>query len=292
MREGVLRALPGPPAECAKALAARLAVVAGLAFSLLIQASYQLEAASAAETRFLAWLAALVLLGCELAASVVIAPLVLLVAWVVPLEGPLRAACVGGLLVLAWALSACRRLGRGAPQEPLSRVFWLLLPLALATQALLRGDRLLALAEPLRALGALVVLPVVVALALALLARREGLALAALAGLLSALPAPGWNVAAAMALLGLAAGTVVFDATSPRFLRTLAAAALLASLAWEPRAGLVALLAALALGPGWLGGAAAAAGALLSLVAPARPWDQAFEGWLLLPALVPLLPTA
>jgi hypothetical protein len=94
--------------------------------------------------------------------------------------------------------------------ERAAAAFAALLPLALGAQLLVRGERLLDPEPGVRAglalAIALVALPAAAAAALALLAARHGLRPALVAGGAAVVLAPGFNVAATLALVALAAG--------------------------------------------------------------------------------------
>ncbi len=162
-------------------------------------------------------------------------------AWVLP-RGPLRASTVLAILVGALTLAAWRRVA----DEPR----WLApggaVALAFGLQSLLRGRLLFgdALLQP-KTLVALVALPLASGLAASWLSRRRGAESAALALAAVALLAPGWNVAATLALAAIALGDLAGDATRPIWLRAACLGAILLPLLWEPRAAAIGALAAL-----------------------------------------------
>jgi hypothetical protein len=215
-------------------------------------AAHEVDRGGAAETGYLGGVAA-----AALAAVAVLAPppalelglgatLAVTLLWTLP-DGPGRGAALGLLLAAILGIAAARRLARVLPALPLE----VAIPLALGLQVLLRGDLLLAPRFDLKTVAVLVGMPVVAGVAMALLARRHGGdsgGLALLAGGTAALLAPGWSTASTLALVALAAGDALGAAPRPRLpARGLAVVALLAPLAWEPRAGLLCALAGLAL---------------------------------------------
>jgi hypothetical protein len=212
-------------------------------------AAHEVDRGGAAETGYLGGVAA-----AALAAVAVLAPppalelglgaiLAVTLLWTLP-DGPGRGAALGLLLAAVLGIAAARRLARVLPALPLE----VAIPLALGLQVLLRGDLLLAPRFDLKTVAVLVGMPVVAGVALALLARRHGGGLALLAGGTAALLAPGWSTASTLALVALAAGDLLGAEPRPRLpARGLAVVALLAPLAWEPRAGLLCALAGLAL---------------------------------------------
>ncbi len=217
--------------------------------------------------------------------------------WVLP-PGPGRGAAVVLVLVAALAVAAGRRIAASAasptsatsPQGPA-----LFIPLALALQFLLRGELLFASALSLRTVAALVALPVAGGLAVSLLARRHGTALALLAGGTAIALAPGFNVACTLALLALAAGDVLARAprgNAGRAAKVAAGMVLLAAVAWEPGSGIAVAVCGVALWrPRLALGLALAAAAGLAVFFH-ETWSGAGLQLLLLPLLVPavLLP--
>ena len=212
-----------------------------------------LAAAALLPVGFLApWPAIELGLGAVLAAAAV---------WSLP-PGPGRGAAVVLVLVAALAVAAGRRL-----REGLALTFTI--PLALGLQALLRGGLLLMPALTFRTTVALIALPVAGGLAVSLLARRHGIALALIAGATAILLAPGFNVASTLALIALAAGDSLGREDLGRPARMLALFVLLAPIAWEPGPGIatavcglalwrprlaLALAAPIAVGLGWVSG--------------------------------------
>jgi hypothetical protein len=209
-------------------------------------AAREVDPAAAAESGYLALLAVAVLLpaaflapwpayevgvGSALAAAVV---------WVLP-PGPGRGAAMVALLVATLAVVT----GRALIQKSHSFHFWI--PLALGVQVLSRGDLLFAPPPALRLAAALVVLPVVGGTALALLARRHGMALALIAGGTAVALAPGFNVAATLGLVALAAGDLLAREESGKLAKGTVWIALLAPIAWAPGPGLAAAVCGLAL---------------------------------------------
>jgi hypothetical protein len=256
-------------------------------------AAHEVDRVGAAETAYLGGVAA-----AALAAVAALAPspalelglgatLAVTLLWTLP-DGPGRGAALGLLLAATFTIAAVRRLGRVLPALPLG----VAVPLALGVQMLLRGDLLLAPRADLKTLGVLLGMPIVAGVALALLARRHGGGLALLAGGTAALFAPGWSTASTLALIALAAGDLLGSEPTPKPLqRALAVLALLAPLAWEPRAGLLFALAGLALAAPRAALAPALGLAVLARVLPPASGAGGF-GIVTLPLLVPafLLP--
>jgi hypothetical protein len=277
--------LPEGFARAAVPLAALAAVAAF--------AAHEVDRAGAAETAYLGGVAA-----AALAAVAALAPapagelglgatLAVTLLWVLP-DGPGRGAALGLLLAAVLALAAARRLARSLPALP----FGVAIPLALGLQVLLRGDRLLAPRFDLATLGVLLGLPVLAGMAMAALARRHGGGLALLAGGTAALLAPGWSVGSTLALVALAGGSLLAEEPRPPLLsRALAGLALLAPLAGEPRAGLLGVLAGIALALPRAALVPALALAAVARLVPPAPGAAGF-GIATLPLLVPafLLP--
>ncbi len=208
-------------------------------------AAREADPAGAAESAYLALLAVAALLpagflapwpayevgiGSALAAAVV---------WALP-PGPGRGAAMMALLVAVLVVATGRALFSGKD----ARLF---IPLALAAQVLLRGDLLFAPPPLFRLAAALIVLPVVGGLALSVLARRHGLALALIAGGTAAVLAPGFNVASTLGLVALAAGSLLSWEDAGLGIKAVAWIALLAPIAWAPAPGAVAAVCGLAL---------------------------------------------
>jgi membrane protein implicated in regulation of membrane protease activity len=223
-------------------------------------AAREADPAGASESAYLALLAAAVLLpagflapwpayevgiGSALAAAVV---------WALP-PGPGRGAAMMVLLVAVLAVAAGRALFSPSPSEGGGRGWergpggeGSIIPLALGSQVLLRGDLLFAPPPVLRLIVALIVLPVAGGIALSILARRHGMALALSAGGTAVALAPGFNVASTLGLIALAAGTVLTWEDAGPVLKTAAWIALLAPVVWAPVPGAVAAVCGLALG--------------------------------------------
>ena len=216
--------------------------------------------------------------------------------WALP-RGPLRASTVVAVLVVALGFAAWRRV----TAEP-----WRLAPgaavaFAFGLQALLRG-RLLFGAAPFdpKALFALLALPLAAGCAASWLARKRGAEPAVLALAAVALLAPGWNVAATLALVVLALGDLSVDPERPGIVRAGAGIAMFSPLLWEPRAAGLAAIAALMVStlasktlarPAVLWGAAALAlaGTLPAVRTPSESWVLLAQFALLVPAfLLPL----
>jgi hypothetical protein len=254
-------------------------------------AAHEVDRVGAAETGYLgAWAAA------ALAAVAALAPapawelgvgatLAVTVLWTLP-DGLGRGAALALLLVATLGIAAARRLGR-ALSSPSGLPASVAIPLCLGLQVLLRGDRLLAPRLDLATLNIYIGLPLAAGLALTVLARREGGALALLAGGTVALLAPGWSPASALALVALAAGSVLgAGAEYGRLARGLAVVLLVGPLAWEPRAGLAGALSGLALAaPRWALLPALACAVAARLIPPAA--GGLGFGIVTLPLLVP-----
>ncbi len=211
-------------------------------------AAHELNPAGAAESAYLAVLAAAALLPIAFLAPWpayevgIGATLITAAVWALP-PGPGRGAAVAALLVAALAVAAGRALLSPATGEG-ARLF---IPLALGIQVLLRGDMFLAPPPPLRMTVALVALPVVAGVALAMLARRHGMALALIAGGTAVALAPGFNVAATMGLIALAAGDLLARRDIGPLAKGAAWIALLAPIVWAPGPGIAAAVCGLAL---------------------------------------------
>jgi hypothetical protein len=256
-------------------------------------AAHEVDRTGAAETAYLGGVAA-----AALAAIAALAPppalelglgatLAVTLLWTLP-DGPGRGAALGLLLAVVLAIAAARRLARALPALPPG----VAIPLALGVQVLLRGDLLLAPHLDLKTLAVLLGMPVAAGMAMALLARRHGGGLALLAGGTALLLAPGWSTASTLALVALTAGDVLGEEPRRgRLPRLLAAVALLAPLAWEPRAGLLGAVAGLALAAPRAALVPALALAVAARLVPPAPGAIGF-GIVTLPLLVPafLLP--
>ena len=266
--------------------------------------------AAAAESLYLAILATAVLLpvgflapwpafelglGSALATAVV---------WGLP-PGPGRGAAMAAVLLGTLAVAAGRSLrqrpegpqgqqrpaeawqGRvrvpAVPEVPVSSF----LPLALAIQVLMRGDLLFGPMPLVRTAVALVALPAVGGIAVSMLARRHGTALALIAGGTALLPAPGLNVSSTLALVALAAGDFLAWERTGRISKGIAAVALLAPIAWAPGPGIAMAVCGLALWRPWIGlGLAVPVAIGLGWLSPA-PWTASAFQAVWLPLLVP-----
>lgn len=249
-------------------------------------AGREADAASAAESAYLALLAAAALLpvaflapppAFELGLGSVLATAAV---WSLP-PGPGRGAAVGMVLVATLAVAAGRRLSSSWDGSAVT------IPLALALQVLLRGELLFEPQLNPKTLFALVALPVAAGVAVAVLARRHGTILPLLAGGTAALLAPGFNVASTLALVALAAGELLAweDVRWP--FKAAAVAALVAPVAWDPRPGAVAAVCGLALArPGIALGLAVPVAAGLGWFSK-MPWDGMVRQLASLPLLVP-----
>jgi hypothetical protein len=209
-------------------------------------AAHEVDPAAAAESGYLALLAVAVLLpaaflapwpGYEVAGGSALAAAVV---WVLP-PGPGRGAAMVALLLAVLAVATGRALlGKSSWLR-----FWI--PLALGVQVLLRGDLLFAPPPALRLAVALVALPVVGGAALAMLARRHGMSLVLIAGGTAVALAPGFNVAATLGLVALAAGDLLAREDAGKMAKGAAWIALLAPIAWAPGPGIAAAVCGLAL---------------------------------------------
>lgn len=221
-------------------------------------AAREVDPSASSESAYLAVLAAAVLLAVGFLArwpAVELglgATLATAAVWALP-AGPGRGAALVMVLLATVAVTAGRQFlwvgadpdGRAVARPAL--LLQILIPLALALQFLLRGELLFAPAMSFRTLVALVALPVAGAVAAALLARRHGLAFSLLAGATAIVLAPGFNVAATLSLIALAAGDLLaWEELGWRF-KAAAWVVLLAPILWEPAPGLAAAVCALAL---------------------------------------------
>ena len=261
---------------------ARMAVPLAALAAMAALAGREIDPVSGAESWYLAILATGVLLASAFLARApaweagIGAMLATAAVWSLP-AGPGRGAVVVLLLVGSLAVAAARRLAPPppapspthppkSPGEGEPDLFDLspgvTVPLALGLQILLRGGELLFQPQAnVRMLVALLVLPVAAAVATTLLAQRHGSRALIAAGAVVVL-APGWNVAATLGLVALAAADLADRPHTGRITRLLAVLVVLAPIAWEPIPGLATVLAA------------------LLLVRPRQ------EGWLILAALV------
>jgi hypothetical protein len=160
--------------------------------------------------------------------------------WALP-HGPGRGAVVVLVLAAALAVAAGRRLLRGGTGLEV------LIPLALGVQMLMRGDLLFDPSLSLRTPVALIALPVAGALAVWVLSWRHGMALALVAGGSAVVLAPGFNVAATLSLIALAAGELLAREDLGWPVKLGAWVALLAPILWNPAPGVVAAVCGLAL---------------------------------------------
>jgi len=235
-------AISSPRSEILRLLVPLAALAAMAAF-----AGREIDPSGAAESAYLAVLAAAVLIpvaflavwpAFELGLGSVLATAAV---WALP-AGPGRGTAVVLVLVATLAVAAGRRLmGMGAEAASV------LIPLALGVQALLRDELLFDPISSLRTLVALIALPVAGAVAVAMLSRRHGLPFALLAGATAVVLAPGFNVASTLALIALAAGDLLDREDLGRPAKAAAWIVLLAPIAWEPGPGLAAAVCGLAL---------------------------------------------
>lgn len=277
---------PLSPRSVILRLVVPLAVLAAMASF----AAREVSPSGAAESAYLALLAAAVLLpvgllalppAWELGAGAVLATAAV---WALP-SGPGRGAAVLLILVVALIVAAARRLQTCDPAVGLAP--GLAVPLALGAQALLRSDLLFAPELTFRTLVALLVLPVAGALAVVVLSRRHGTVLALLAAGTALVLAPGFNVASTLALIALAAGDVLGRADLGRPARAVALAVLLAPIAWEPGPGVATAVCGLAVAWPRVGLALALPAALGLGAAFRMPWIVRLQYLSGLPLLVP-----
>ncbi len=241
--------MPSRPFRSPTISLAACAVPAALLAAMAAWSAVAGGAQAAAETGYLAVVAAGVLLavaGLAPRAELWLgAPLVVLAAWVLP-PGPERGAVVTALLTAVLVVAGGRRLtarltreggdpaetgavgfdsragtdaGGGGPRGAGDRgrtparqavaAFAVFLPLTVGAQILCRGERLLAPASAAAVAGGLVVLPLAAAAALAVLAGRFGALRAVIAGAAVAVLAPGFNVATTVGLVAVAVGAVL-----------------------------------------------------------------------------------
>lgn len=221
---------------------AALAAMASYAFR-------ELDPAGAAESGYLAVLSTAVLLAAaalalrrapELGLGAVLATAAV---WALP-PGPARGSAVVLVLAATLAVAAVRRLARTLPDLPPA----VAIPLCLGLQFLLRSDLLFTVELNARTLVALLALPAAAGAALSLLASRFGGLAAVTAGAVVLLLAPGWNVAATLGVIALAAGGFLARRDLSWPARGAALAVLLAPLAWEPWTGAAAAVSGLAVG--------------------------------------------
>jgi len=260
-----------------------LAAVAALA-SL---AAREVDPAGAAESAYLAVLAAAVLIP---VAFLALAPalelglgatLATAAAWALP-AGPGRGAAVVLVLAATLGVAAGRRLLRTEAGLASSAV---LIPLALGIQALLRGDLLFDPAVSPRTLVALIALPIAGALSITVLSRRHGLLVTLTAGASAVVLAPGFNVAATLSLIALAAGDLLGWEELGWPVKLAAWVALLAPILWNPGPGVAAAICGLAL---WRPGIALALAVPASIVLGwQESWDQVWDQLLWFSLLMP-----
>ncbi|MCP4659786.1 MAG: hypothetical protein GY856_30655 [bacterium] len=273
--------------------AARFAVALAAFAAIRCFALTQADPAGGAESAYLA-----LLVGGVVAVIAAIAPrpawelgwtalLATTAIWIVE-YGPHRGALVtvvvcGGLAVAAgrgWLRGGCEL----RPE--------LSVPLALGAQLLMRCDLLLPPLFDPRTLVSVLALPAASGLALSLLATRFGHRRALVAGGAAVVLSPGWNVTVTMALVALAAGTLVADRERSSAVRWAAAAVLLVPPLWNLPLGLLFSIGGLALSTrgktAWLVPAAAALAALTGSLdrGPTAVLTLWAQGMVLIPALV------
>ena len=196
--------------------------------------------------------------------------------WALP-RGPGRGAVVVMVLAAALVVAAGRRLLRGGAGLEV------LIPLALGVQALLRGDLLFDPTASVRTLVALLALPVAGALAVWVLSQRHGLVLALIAGGTAVALAPGFNVAATLSLIALAAGDLLGREEMGWPVKLAAWVALLAPVLWNPGPGVAAAVCGLAL---WRPAVAVPVAAGMGWMFQ-QPWNLMARQIAWLPLLVP-----
>lgn len=208
-------------------------------------ASLEADPAGAAESGYLALLATAVLLS---VAALAPAPAVELglgatlataVVWALP-QGPGRGAAMGLLLAATLAVAAGRSLAGGRLGLSVT------IPLSLGVQFLLRGELLFNPHPDIRTLVALLVLPLAGAAAVTVLSERHGM-LPLIAAAVAVAVAPGWDVAATLGIVTLAAGDVLGRRAAGWWVQGAAVAPFLVALAWKPGPGLAAAVCGLAL---------------------------------------------
>ena len=210
-------------------------------------ASLEVDPAGAAESGYLAVLATAVLLAVAALAPAPAgelglgATLATAVVWALP-QGPGRGAAMGLLLAATLAVTAGRALAETRDRLGLP----VTIPLALGIQFLLRGELLFHAQPDVRTLVALLVLPLAGAAAVTVLSERHG-TLPLIAAATAVAVAPGWDVAATLGLVVLAAGDVLGRRDASRWARAAALLPFLVAVAWEPGPGLAAAVCGLAL---------------------------------------------
>lgn len=278
-----------PLANFAIALAAGLAMVS--------YGANLVDVSAASETLYLGvWATVILVAIAGLASDLevgVAAVLSTLIIWAVP-SGPARGAALGLVLVLALFLTLARRLARDS--EHLS--WQTAVAGAVGFQALCRADRFLQIEADPRTLVSIVILPVIAAVALIFLQRNHPARSVVLAAMVAVLLVPGFSVAATLALVALALGTLWRDHAEPAWLvMGLSMATVIAAFVWQPSlAGLIAAtLIALRAPRGFKTylGLVGLTTVLCLIYPPVRSWSEvsslASLGPLLLPAL--LVPT-
>ncbi len=222
-------------------------------------------------------------------------------------QGPSRGALVSVILVTGFAVGAARALSVDDPgvddssadgvslNDRQSRSSNRLAPgsavsLALGLQFFLRPELMLTPVLDARTLVSLLVLPPVAGLGLSLLASRFGSARAGVAGSAAVVLAPGWTVTSTLAIVALAAATLVADKQQPKTWRWVAVAGLVILPVWSLPKGLLFALGAMALlGPA-LAGASLVAVALVAVAVASRRAQLPIEAigpWLGAGLLVP-----
>jgi hypothetical protein len=252
------------------------------------------DLSAATETLYLAVWATVILVAIAGLASDfevgIAAVLSTLIIWAVP-SGPARGAALGLILVLALFLTLARRLAR--EHEHLS--WQTAVAGAVGFQALCRADRFLQIEADPRTLVSIVLLPVIAAVALVFLQRNHPARSVVLAAMVAVLLVPGFSVAATLAIVALALGTLWRDHAEPVWLvMGLSMATIVAAFVWQPSlAGLIAAtLIALRAPRGFKTylGLIGLTAVLCLIYPPVRSWSEVWSlaslGPLLLPALL------
>ena len=270
-------------------------VVAGY-LALALFSTAEADPVGAAESRYLA-----LLVGVVLAAIAFLAPsgffelgwtavLATTAMWAVG-YGPHRGALVTVLLTLGLALAALRAGRDGSLITSPGRSA----ALALGLQALLRGDLLLPPLTDARTLVSLLVLPVASGVAASLLARRFDLRRVGVAAGAVVVLSPGWNVTVTLALVSLAAGSLLAERRLAVPFRAACAAVLAVPPLWDPALGSLFTLGALTFvtGQGRVSWLISTAGiTVLVFQPPTRFGTELLEFWAVVFILVPSLVAA
>ncbi len=263
--------------------------------AIVVLSGFEVDPQAAAETGYLGRLVVAVLLAVGALAPAPArslslgAVLAVLAVWTLP-AGPLRGSVVVAVLVVALGFAAVRRLRLELGREGGELPAGVAVALAFGCQALVRGRLLLPEALNGKELVALLVLPAVAGVAVAVAARGGRGREAALVLVAVPLLGPGWNVAATLAVVALGAGRILGERFQPLWIRSGAAVVMLAPLVWDWRAGLVAGSLGLALGFPWAG--ALVGMAVVVVFGALNVWvgGSGFAAAYALPLALPLLP--